>query len=128
MTRINAGVTPRTLCDKHLMAEHREIKRIPNCVRKGRANLENIPDSFRLGTGHVSFFYDKLGFLKNRYDALHTECLRRGFNVQNYEGAWEGIPTELLKDWKPSVKDVALVAARIAERLNTSVGGSIIDT
>jgi hypothetical protein len=32
MTRINVGVHPSELSTKHLIAEHREIKRIPNNV------------------------------------------------------------------------------------------------
>jgi hypothetical protein len=34
MTRINTGIPPKELTDKHLLAEHREIKRIPNCIKK----------------------------------------------------------------------------------------------
>ena len=34
MTRINVGIDPSELNMKMLMAEHREIKRIPNCVKK----------------------------------------------------------------------------------------------
>ena len=60
MTRINAGILPKDLTSKHLIAEHREIKRIPNCVGKGKYNMDNIPDKFKLGTGHVKFFYNKL--------------------------------------------------------------------
>jgi len=37
MTRINAGYSVRRLTDKHLLAEHREIKRIPNMVKSGKA-------------------------------------------------------------------------------------------
>jgi hypothetical protein len=44
MTRVNAGVEPITLTREHLIAEHREIKRIPNAVRQGRVRLENIPE------------------------------------------------------------------------------------
>lgn len=32
MTRINVGIPPRALSDKHLLAEHREIKRIKTNV------------------------------------------------------------------------------------------------
>ena len=88
MTRINVGIQPAELNDQHLIAEHREIKRIPNCVAKGKYNMEGIPNKFKLGTGHVKFFYNKLLYLKFRYASLHTECIRRGFNVQNYIGAW----------------------------------------
>ena len=60
MTRINIGVSPNELIGKHLLAEHREIKRIPNCIKKGRYKMIGIPDKFKLGTGHVKFFYNKL--------------------------------------------------------------------
>ena len=117
MTRINAGIDPKTLTQRHLMAEHREMKRIPNCVAKGRANLNNIPDSFRLGTGHVSFFYDKLGYLKKRYISVRDECWSRGYNVQDYSDAWDNIPDELMNDWFPTDKDREIVQQRINERL-----------
>ena len=53
MTRINCGIPPAELTNKHLIAEHREIKRIPNCVIKGKYSLTGQPDSFKLGAGHV---------------------------------------------------------------------------
>ena len=70
MTRINVGIRASVLTDKHLMAEHREIKRIPNCIAKGRFNMKGQPDLFTLGTGHVKFFYDKCGYLLKRYEEL----------------------------------------------------------
>ena len=88
MTRINVGIPPAELNGRHLIAEHREIKRIPNLVNRGRYSLDNQPDTFKLGKGHVKFFYDKLLYLKRRYDALYNECRKRGFNVQNYSSAW----------------------------------------
>ena len=77
MTRINVGIPPAELNGRHLIAEHREIKRIPNLVNRGRYSLDNQPKSFKLGTGHVKFFYDKLLYLKRRYDALYNECRKR---------------------------------------------------
>jgi len=117
MTRINIGVPPRELTSKHLIAEHRELKRIPNAVRKGKCRLEGIPKQFTLGTGHVKFFYDKLGYLKQRYLELYRECLERGFNVQNYESAWEGVPDSLMNDYIPTELDIQIVKERIAERI-----------
>ena len=119
MTRINAGIDPRSLCDQHLLAEHREMKRIPNCVSSGRANLDNVPDSFRLGPGHVSFFYDKLGYLETRYKAVRDECLDRGFNISDYSEAWDHVPDGLFRGWEPSVEDRRLVQERIEARLGT---------
>ena len=115
MTRINVGILPKELSDKHLIAEHREIKRIPNCISKGRYNMDGIPDRFKLGTGHVKFFYDKLSYLKDRYVSLYDECTRRGFNVQNYIKAWDSIPKELMGDYKPTDNDRKLIQQRIIE-------------
>ena len=117
MTRINIGVPPRELTNKHLIAEHREIKRIPNVVSKGKYNLKGVPPQFTLGKGHVSFFYDKLGYLKERYVSLYNECINRGFNVQNYEDCWDGVPRELMNSYAPTERDVLIVTERIADRL-----------
>lgn len=117
MTRINLGIPPAQLTNKHLIAEHRELKRVPNAIAKGKYNLKNIPSQFTLGKGHVSFFYDKLGYLKDRYVDLYNECLLRGFNVQNYEASWDGVPQELMNGYVPTVRDIEIIRERIAERL-----------
>jgi deoxyribonuclease (pyrimidine dimer) len=118
MTRINVGVKPCELSDKHLIAEHREIKRIPNCVSKGKYNMNGKPNKFKLGTGHVKFFYDKLLYLKCRYNTLYNECIKRGFNVQYYGNAWDDIPNELMNDYTPKQEDRNIILKRIHERLN----------
>ena len=115
MTRINVGILPRELSNKHLIAEHREIKRIPNCISKGKYNMDGQPNRFKLGTGHVKFFYDKLSYLKDRYVLLYTECVRRGFNVQNYINAWDDIPEELMGGYIPTENDRKLIQQRIIE-------------
>ena len=118
MTRINVAIKPRELTNKHLIAEHREIKRIPNCISKGKFNMKGQPTEFTLGTGHVKFFYDKLGYLKKRYELLYKECVERGFNVQYYGDAWNDIPIELMGDYNPTERDRGLLLERINERLN----------
>ena len=123
MTRINVGIPPAELNGKHLIAEHREIKRIPNLVNRGRYSLDNQPKLFKLGTGHVKFFYDKLLYLKRRYDALYNECRKRGFNVQNYSNAWKGSPKHLMNDYKPTERDRAIIKQRIEEKLNKTYEG-----
>lgn len=116
MTRINVGVLPSELSDKHLLAEHREIKRIPNKVASGKYKLDGIPDRFKLGTGHVRFFYDKLLHLKKRYDSLYEECVRRGFNVTYFGDAWKSVPKDLMNDYEPTDADREIVRERIRER------------
>ena len=116
MTRINVGIPPADLVNQHLIAEHREIKRIPNCIAKGKYNMEGIPDKFKLGTGHVKFFYNKLLYLKNRYISLYNECIKRGFNVQNYISAWDNVPQELMNDYAVEANDIKIIKQRIDER------------
>jgi deoxyribonuclease (pyrimidine dimer) len=116
MTRINVGVHPQELPSKLLIAEHREIKRIPNVVASGRYSMEGQPKQFTLGTGHVKFFYDKLLYLRKRYIALNEECYARGFNVQDYRSAWNGVPSKMMGDYSPSEVDRSLIVDRIRQR------------
>lgn len=120
MTRINCGISPIELEQEHLIAEHREIKRIPNCVAKGRFSMKGQPKEFTLGEGHVKFFYDKLGYLKERYEELYSECKRRKINVQYYGDAWNNIPHEMMGGYSPTEKDREIIRERIAERLKES--------
>lgn len=118
MTRINVGILPSELSNKHLIAEHREIKRIPNTIRSGKADvsLSNIPVKFTLGKGHVKFFYDKQKYLLRRYKAIHFECKKRGFDVTDYSEAWDGIPEYLNNDYTPTGMDRILLIERLMER------------
>ena len=116
MTRINLAIPPAKLTDKHLLAEHREIVRIPNCVAKGRYNMKNQPLEFTLGTGHVKFFYDKLKYLKNRYESIYTECKNRGFNVTYFGNAWDGTPWSLWNDYTPNNRDYEILKNRLVEK------------
>jgi hypothetical protein len=120
MSRVNVGIDPALLCPKHLIAEHREIKRLPNALKKRLLKnhpMDDIPRRFRLGTGHVKFFFDKMGYLYLRYKLLHAECLRRGYKVTDFSSAWDDIPTEYMNNWSPSYQDVSIVGERIAQRL-----------
>lgn len=117
MTRINVGYPVEKLTSKHLIAEHREIKRIPNTVRTGKAIIKDIPESFKLGTGHVKFFYNKLGYLLKRYELIYRECIKRNFKVEYYGSAWVGIPKELMQDWQPSNHDCKIIKERINSKL-----------
>lgn len=116
MTRINCGIPPAELSDRHIIAEHREIKRIPNLVKKGRYSMKDQPAEFTLGTGHVKFFYDKLGYLLERYKQLYDECVKRGFNVSNYTSAWDDVPDIMMGAYSPTQRDIDLIRNRIKER------------
>lgn len=116
MTRINL-VPAHELCDQHLLAEHRELTRIPNSVAKGKYNLAGQPSDYKLGTGHVRFFFNKMAFLLRRYDELHAECRARGFRVQYI---WPNhLPEDaaLWQDYQPTMAALAANRQRIAERM-----------
>ena len=71
MTRINSNLDPSKLKRMHLIAELREITMVPAALRRSLRTrsvndiLTNIPKKFTLNRGHVTFFYNKLNFLKN---------------------------------------------------------------
>lgn len=115
ITRINV-VSVEELCDKHLLAEHREIVRVPNTINSGKAILDsNYPKEYTLGTGHVKFFYARLKWLHSRYMELYNECLYRGFNVTFM---WpESVPERLYRDYVVTEEALALNRVRIADRM-----------
>ncbi len=122
MTRINVAIPPRELTNRHLLAEHREMKRIPNVVSRGRYNLKSVPKQFTLGKGHVAFFYDKLGYLKDRYEEVYAECKNRGFKITYYGNAWESVPKELMNSYTPTKRDEEIIRQRINEKLSKTNG------
>lgn len=116
MTRINAGIPSRQLSRQHLIAEHREIVRIPNTIKSGKAIVRDIPADFRLGKGHVKFFYDKLKYLHERYEQLYKECVKRGYKMTYFGDAFKDLPGHLYGSYKPGKKAIALIKERIKER------------
>lgn len=127
MTRINSAISVQNLTDEHLLAEHREIKRLPDNFLKALKSgaLRRIPKEFCLGTGHVTFFLDKQMFLLKRYYQIHTECLKRGFNVEDYSDNWLGLEDWMKErgcwyDYTPTETEKHLLRTRICERIVTS--------
>lgn len=122
MTRINL-IPVKELADQHLMAEYRELPRIFGAVRKHVQAEKKVKDFkiapyYLLGTGHVTFFYDKLKFLANRHYDLVLECLRRGINISNTGiNDISDIPFEWCGDYNPSTEEIALSRSRIIEKI-----------
>ena len=119
MTRINSAIPVRMLTDEHLLAEHREIKRLPNILGKAicSGSINRIPKEFVLGTGHVLFFLDKMRFTKNRYMEVYAECLRRGFDVEYYAGNWDGVPERYMNGHCITEQERLLLVNRISDRI-----------
>lgn len=125
MTRINVGVRVRLLTDEHLLAEHREIKRLPSAyeVSLRSGSIERIPTEFCLGKGHVLFFVDKPHYTFKRYCQLYRECVRRGFAVEYYGDNWDVYPLWMLRKRFSNIetdKSRELILSRISERIKSS--------
>ncbi len=127
MTRINC-IPPDGLTTAHLVAEYRELPRIFGLVRAAivrgeRPDDPRNPRDYRLGPGHVRFFYPRLGYLARRQEALIAEMLRRGYapSFTDPAGLLIDIPVEWHGDWTPSEQALALNRGRIAERLGAKL-------
>ena len=125
MTRINAHIRPIKLCDQHLVAEYREILRtnalaIKRARKEGKSMLGNIQQSFTLGSGHVTFFYDKLLYIHLRFNARRSDLINRGMNATI---EWQLDEIEEFKwlsnDWPDDPEADQLIVARILERART---------
>lgn len=123
MTRINSAIDPKNLTDEHLMAEHRELERIPNAVIRQAlsSGLEpNKVEKFTLGKGHVLFFYDKLAFLYRRYVDIHKECHLRGIRVLNFSDSFmdaKNLAPSCWNDYTPTFEEHGILVEHIAQRI-----------
>jgi len=91
MTRINAKLPPRILSDEHLIAEQKEIWRLPLLWKlkyhNGSLKDAPIPREFTLGEGHLFFFLDKGRFIRERTHLLQAEIkARRILYMKNKPG------------------------------------------
>lgn len=122
MTRINLTLVSE-LADQHLMAEYRELPRVFGAVRKHVQNGKKLKDFkissvFILGTGHVTFFYDKLEFLRKRQIDLIAECLKRGFKIQDTTVQdISDIPVEFRNDYVPTLDALKISQGRLDEKI-----------
>lgn len=120
MTRINL-IPPEELHYKHLVAEYREITRVPTLARNAQRRLHklNIPNQYVLGQGHVTFFMIKLGFIADRYEQLCNEMRRRGYvcNQIPRSDLLKDIDSRLLGAYNPTPDAVKISRDRIIERM-----------
>lgn len=122
MTRINL-VHVKELADQHLMAEYRELPRVFGAVLKHvqlgkRVRDFKISSTYLLGTGHVTFFYDKLLYLQKRHVDIVNECLRRGMKIQNTDvNDISYFPAEFCNDYVPTQSEIKTSRERLIEKL-----------
>jgi deoxyribonuclease (pyrimidine dimer) len=124
MTRINL-VPVKELCGKHLVAEYRELPRVFKAAKKWfdkGGNPDLIPAKYKMGEGHVKFFYNKLLFCTIRHEHLFDEMVRRGYKPQYVATSLlKQFPATLYGDWVPSESETEISRTRISERIREMV-------
>ena len=123
MTRINV-VPVGELCNKHLFAEWREMPRLvanlqSSLNRKTKPfTLDEIPKEYKLGSGHVKFFYDKFMFLHDRHRDLTNELIHRGYNLGTTDSSiFATVSKEYYNNYEPTKEALDLNRERIVLRL-----------
>ena len=124
MTRINT-IDPALLTNEWLIAEWRELPRISNELEKHplRFKPEAIPLTYRLGSGHVTFFRDKLLYLAKRHREIKRELRKRKIrhnrriNVQLWR-LTEEVRSLACNDWQPCQDDHLLNIMRLCDRFD----------
>lgn len=123
MARVNVGVNPKYLADQHLIAESVEITMITGSLRINDNIIKGkIPESFKLGKGHINFFKNKLLYLDKRLQEVNKEMFNRGFN-HSTEIDLDLYPQSLINDWSPNINDSNIIRERICNRLITRKDG-----
>jgi len=119
MARVNL-VKPVFLADQHLVAEYDEILMILAYVKKF-PETEGIPETYRLGAGHIKFFKNKLVYLKKRHCSLKNEMKSRGFHARKTVSL-KAFPKHLCHDWKPNAKNIETIRKRLIEKIKAKPG------
>lgn len=121
MTRINV-IPVSELTDKHLLAEYRELPRVYKAAVKYYEKGEPypIPSEYRMGEGHVKFFYNKLYYIRNRHFDLILEMKKRGFKTSftgDIPDECLKLPDRFFKDYIPTPEALSINRKRISDRL-----------
>lgn len=112
MTRINC-VDVESLTDQHLFAEFRELPRIFGVARFLKPH--EAVSTYRMGTGHMLFFYDRTLYLANRHKAIVRELRDRRYKL-NLRPPLRPI-LGLDHDWSPTLTDKEVNLERLRQKL-----------
>lgn len=129
MTRINT-INPNHLVDAHLLAEYRELPMVIGSLKRSLRTrtpqqiAKRVPSAYTLNKGHVSFFFNKQGYLIRRFTNLCVELRRRGYDIKPEERNidFEAFPMEFREDWHPDMAAHHINIERILVRINEKPG------
>ena len=128
--RINI-IPVELLSDVHLKAEHYEIiGSIFYYKRSAESPMgiveSKISNTYTLNTGHAYMWYNKFGFIKERYELLTAEMKQRGFQTSAIEYKFgyafdTHIPAFRRNGYTPTTWEMKLNIGRILERIHTKI-------
>lgn len=118
MTRVNL-IDPEMLTDQHLIAERVELTMALSSARRSlnsRSGLR-IGERYTLGSGHVIFFHNKIGYLKDRFYQLEDEMRNRGMVPKSPwpDDSW--VRDDMWGGYIPTVEAIKEVKERIRSRI-----------
>lgn len=119
LTRINL-VDPSELVGPHLVSEYRELPRViglSNAAYARGVDPSSFPPGYTMGKGHVTFFYDKVGFLAARFALLVAEMERRGMSPKYRSLPESTVPEGWRREWTATPEEIEINRQRIRESL-----------
>jgi deoxyribonuclease (pyrimidine dimer) len=114
MVRINL-IDPKKLADQHLIAEYNEILMLIGHIKKFPIIYE-IPQKYSLGKGHITFFKNKIKYLKERHELIKKEMRKRGFKT-NKKILLSQFKKEQKQDWRAKKKDLEIIKKRLIQKI-----------
>ncbi len=118
-------LSPKQLVTEQVITEYKDIAMIFAKVISFQQNGRSlwslpIPCSYTLNqTCHEAFFYDKVGYLLNRYQELFMELGDRGLTVDWLQYKTNMKATDIILDqwrgdWTPTPEDILINMVHIA--------------
>ena len=123
MTRVNV-VPTKELCNQHLFAEWREMPRLVANLNQSlnrktkKFSKSEISPVYKLGAGHVKFFFDKFAYLHSRHIQITDELLSRGYSLSTTDSSiFSTVPDEYYQDYTPTQDAIHINRERIKLRM-----------
>ena len=128
MTRINT-IPPRQLSDELVVNELGELPRVFLFIIESLENGRDIdvPVHYRLGEGHVKFFYNKASYLYRRYMQLRHEYYKRFSKAYSTSHLKEvnkrvqriiALNSRLFNNWEPDFDALEACRERICSKVD----------
>lgn len=120
--RINC-IDPKYLTDNHLIAEYREMKMITyyyvkSTQTKSGIDTSRISAKYTLNTGHAYMWFNKMGYVKRRFEDILTEMRVRGYATNFDTLNFTDIPESAFGDYTVTQEDVKINLDRILLRIS----------